>query len=76
MDWRNIISINEYNNICFQVESSEQEEDLSSILTRISRHVALVRQSNVPSDPNLHQKRQIPLKQDTLIRYVTYFSWL
>ena len=52
----------------FQLETSGKCEDLNSVLTRISRQVALVRQSNVPSDPTLHHKRQIPLKQDTLIR--------
>ena len=51
------------------MENSGEDEDLNSVLTRISRQVALAKQSNVPSDPTLHQKRQIPLKQDTLIRY-------
>ena len=51
------------------MELSGEEADLNSVLTRVSRQVALVRQSNVPSDPGLHHKRQIPLKQDTLIRY-------
>ena len=55
-----------------QVELSGEEEDLNSVLTRISRQVALDRQSNVPSDRTLHHKRQIPLKQDTLIRYDLY----
>ena len=53
----------------YKVETSGDEEDLNSILTRTSRKVALVKRSNVPSDPELHHKRQIPLKQDTLIRY-------
>ena len=64
----------------YKVETSGDEEDLNSILTRTSRKVALVKRSNVPSDPELHHKRQIPLKQDTLIRYrfhtlfAVYFS--
>ena len=53
----------------YKVETSGDEEDLNSILTRTSRKVALAKRSNVPSDPELHHKRQIPLKQDTLIRY-------
>lgn len=53
-----------------KLEASGKYEDLNSVLTRISRQVALVRQSNVPSDPSLHHKRQIPLKQDTLIRQI------
>ena len=56
------------NHLTLQLEASGKYEDLNSVLTRISRQVALVRQSNVPSDPTLHHKRQIPLKQDTLIR--------
>ena len=60
----------------YKVEVSGDEEDLNSILTRTSRKVALVKRSNVPSDPELHHKRQIPLKQDTLIRYLLYFTFL
>jgi hypothetical protein len=41
---------------------------LHTTLTRAKHYVACYKISNVPSDPNLDRKKQIPLVQDTLIR--------
>lgn len=61
--------------LCHEIKESKPEEDLATVLTNVSRNVALNRQSNVPSRPELHKKKQVPLKQDTLIRKVFLKSY-
>ena len=56
--------------LCHEIQESEPEEDLISVLTKVSRNVALNKESNVPKIADLHKKKQVPLKQDTLIRKV------
>lgn len=56
--------------LCRQIKESQPNEDLVSVLTKVSRYVALYKESNIPSRPHLHQKKQVPLKQDTLIRKI------
>jgi len=53
--------------LCLALEQSQRGEDLDTVLTRVSRQVALTKSSNVPSVPTQDKKRQIPLKQSTLI---------
>ena len=49
---------------------AQPDDDLNTILTNVSFYVAIEKESNVPDMPILHRKKQIPLKQDTLIRKV------
>ena len=44
------------------------DDDLGTILTRVSRRVAFDKESNIPGSKSLHQKKQIPVRQDTLTR--------
>lgn len=56
--------------LCQEIQDSSPDEDLASILIKVSRFVALYKESNVPCDPKLHKKKQVPLQQNTLIRKV------
>jgi hypothetical protein len=56
--------------LCDQIKDSKPEEDLNSILTKVSFYVAIHKTSNVPNAPILDQKKQVPLKQDTLLRKI------
>ncbi len=53
-----------------EINKSRAEDDLLAILTRVARYVAIFKTSNVPGNPGLDQKKQIPVKQSTLIRNV------
>ena len=53
---------------CKCLMHSKGDDDILAILTRTKRYVACYKTSNVPSNPSLDQKKQIPLVQDTLIR--------
>ena len=52
--------------MCETIDESRDDEDLASVLTRAARKISQ-RQSKT-NDPNLNQKMQMPVKQDTLIR--------
>jgi len=56
--------------LCDQIKDSKPDEDLNSILTKVSFYVAIHKTSNVPNAPILDQKKQVPLKQDTLLRKI------
>lgn len=56
--------------LCRQINEAQPDEDLVSVLTKVSRYVALYKESNIPTRPELHRKKQVPLKQDTLIRKI------
>ena len=51
------------------MKKSQPEDDLVTILTKVSYYVAVYKVSNVP-DTYLHHMKQIPLRQDTLIRKI------
>ena len=53
---------------CKCLMHSKCDEDIVAVLTRTKHYVACYKTSNVPSNPSLDQKKQIPLVQDTLIR--------
>lgn len=53
---------------CKCLMHSKCDDDILAILTRTKHYVACYKTSNVPSNPSLDQKKQIPLVQDTLIR--------
>ena len=53
---------------CKCLKHSKHDEDILAVLTRTKHYVACYKTSNVPSNPSLDQKKQIPLVQDTLIR--------
>ena len=52
--------------VCETIDESRDDEDLASVLTRAARKISQ-RQSNTMV-PELDQKMQMPVKQDTLIR--------
>ena len=56
--------------LCRELKKAQPDDDLNTILTNVSFYVAIEKESNVPDMPILHRKKQIPLKQDTLIRKV------
>ena len=56
--------------LCHVLQESGPEDDLLKVLTKVKRLVSLSKISNVPSQPDLDRKVQIPLVQDTLIREV------
>lgn len=56
--------------LCDNLDRSDETDDLMAVLTRVSRFVALKKASNVPHLAELHDKKQIPLRQDTLIRSI------
>jgi len=61
--------------LCKEIDQASGQEDLNSILLKVSRFVAIHKASNIPSNPHLDKKKQVPLKQDTLIRKI-YFKKL
>ena len=54
--------------LCHCFNESSPEDSIHTVLTKVKRYVSLYKVSNTPRHPELHQKRQIPLAQDTLIR--------
>jgi caspase 7 len=54
--------------LCREIATSKSDDDLLSVLTRVSHFVAVYKESYVPNNPDLDKKKQIPLKQDTFIR--------
>ena len=61
--------------LCREIDKSRVNEDLTSILTRVARHVAIEKQSKT-ADKSLDQKKQIPVRQDTLTRYYSESAWI
>ena len=55
--------------MCKELQESPANEDLVSVLTRVSHKVAVSKASR-SYDDRLNNKKQIPLKQDTLIRKI------
>ena len=49
--------------LCDQINDSKPDEDLNSILTKVSFYVAITK-------PSMDQKKQVPMKQDTLLRKI------
>jgi caspase-like apoptosis-related cysteine protease len=56
--------------LCAELDKSSPEEDLLAVLTRVSRNVAINKVTTSPHNLKYHDKKQIPLRQDTLIRTV------
>jgi len=54
--------------LCTKIEESSKEDSLQDTLLEVSRFVSLEKESNVPSRPQLHQKKQTPLMYSTLLR--------
>ena len=54
--------------LCQYFEESRPEDSIHTVLTKVKRHVSIYKVSNTPRQRDLHEKRQIPLSQDTLIR--------
>ena len=55
--------------LCNQLQESPAHEDLVSVLTNVSHKVAIEKTSHATID-EYNNKKQIPLKQDTLIRKI------
>lgn len=51
-----------------------QDEDLASVLLRVTREVAIHYESYVPGDEILHRNKQIPYTASTLMRKVYFFK--
>ncbi len=56
--------------LCCCLNESETNHDVHRVLNRVKRIVAMDKVSNTPSFPERHDKKQIPMVQDTLIREV------
>ncbi len=56
--------------LCKEIENADPDQELISVLTKVSRSVALNKTSNCPNHPRFHGKKQVPLKQDTLLRKI------
>jgi hypothetical protein len=56
--------------LCEEIRSSGSSDDVLSILTRVLRKVATQKVSYAPKEPKIHNKKQIPLVQFTLMRSV------
>ena len=54
--------------LCEEIEHAEPGEELMSILTKVTRCV-VEKQSN-SDNPNFNGKKQVPLRQETLIRKI------
>lgn len=54
--------------LCTKIEESSKDDSLQDTLLEVSRFVSLEKESNVPSKPHLHQKKQTPLMYSTLLR--------
>ena len=59
--------------LCYVLSERGREEDLLSIMTAVSRIVAIGFESNTPQDSNMHQRKQIPCVTSLLTRKV-YFK--
>ena len=59
--------------LCQVLAQQSREEDLLSIMTTVSRRVAIGFESNTPQDSNMHQRKQIPCVTSLLTRKV-YFK--
>ena len=46
------------------------KEDMMSMLTEVARRVAIEYESDIPKQPLLHRKKQVPTITSTLIRKV------
>lgn len=56
--------------ICSVLQKYSTKKDLLSMMTIVSREVALTFESNTPSLPHMNQKKQIPFITSTLIREI------
>jgi len=54
--------------LCRRIVESDQEDSLMDTLLEVSRTVSVEKESNVPTKPHLHQKKQTPLLYSTLLR--------
>ena len=52
----------------FRIVESDHEDSLMDTLLEVSRTVSVEKESNVPTKPHLHQKKQTPLLYSTLLR--------
>eukprot|EP00088_Acartia_fossae_P004870 TRINITY_DN1210_c0_g1_i1.p1 TRINITY_DN1210_c0_g1~~TRINITY_DN1210_c0_g1_i1.p1 ORF type:complete len:377 (+),score=104.79 TRINITY_DN1210_c0_g1_i1:31-1161(+) len=54
--------------LCTKINDSCEYDSLMDTLLEVSRFVSLEKESNVPTRPHLHQKKQTPLLYSTLLR--------
>lgn len=54
--------------LCNKIDESFMDDSLLDTLLAVSRFISLEKESNVPSRPQLHQKKQTPLMYSTLLR--------
>lgn len=54
--------------LCRKIMESDEHESLMDTLLAVSRTVSVEKESNVPTKPHLHQKKQTPLLYSTLLR--------
>lgn len=59
--------------LCYVLAERGREEDLLSLMTTVSRIVAIGFESNTPQDSNMHQRKQIPCVTSLLTRKI-YFK--
>lgn len=56
--------------LCQKIDGSARGDSIFDILLETSRAVALDKESNMPDSPRLHQKKQTPLLNSTLLRHL------
>ncbi|KAK7068641.1 hypothetical protein SK128_020809 [Halocaridina rubra] len=56
------------------LKEDARNDDLMSMLTSVTREVAIYYESYVPGDENLHKNKQIPQLMSTLMRKVHFFN--
>lgn len=54
--------------LCAKIDESHADDTLLDTLLDVSRYISLERESNIPTRPHLHKKKQTPLLYSTLLR--------
>lgn len=56
--------------LCSKIDTSPTDDTLLDTLLNVSRYISLERESNIPTRPQLHKKKQTPLLYSTLLRKI------
>ncbi|XP_050517770.1 caspase-1-like isoform X1 [Diabrotica virgifera virgifera] len=71
--WRNPVKGSWFiQSLCDELKKKAFELDLLSILTFVSKRVALDCESNVPDIPSMHQQKQVPCIVSMLTRFIQF----
>lgn len=71
--WRNTVRGSWFiEALCKELEESAYKYDILTILTSVNRRVAIDYESYLPSDPEMHERKQIPCFNSRLTRLVHF----